>query len=190
MRSVFEPFEGLNIAAVDWGLDAVREALGETYSPDIELTTHVENLDYIEIGASDGKRPDLLLRGMAEANVEIVGRLIDAWSRRDLEAVLEAMHPQCEVRGIEVRETLRGHDELAAGFRDWFDAFEEFTIEPEDFISDGDRVLVPMRQRARGKGSGLQVEQRFYQLFTLRDGMVFRFEEYSEEADARKALGR
>jgi ketosteroid isomerase-like protein len=40
---------------------------------------------------------------MAEANVEIVGRLIDAWSRRDLEAVLEAMHPQCEVRGIEVR---------------------------------------------------------------------------------------
>jgi uncharacterized protein len=141
-------------------------------------------------GASREKRPDLLLRRMAEANVEIVGRLIDAWSRRDLEAVLEAMHPQCEVRGIEVGEALRGHDELAAGFRDWFDAFEEFTIEPEDFISDGDRVLVPMRQRARGKGSGLEIDQRFYQLFTLRDGMVFRFEEYSEEADAQKALGR
>jgi ketosteroid isomerase-like protein len=125
-----------------------------------------------------------------DERIEIVRRLIGAWSRRDLEAVLQAMHPECEVRGIEVRETLRGHDRLAAGFRDWFDAFDEFTIEPEDFISDGDRVLVPVRQRARGKGSGVEVEQRFYQLFELRDGMVFRFDEYSEEPDAREALGR
>jgi ketosteroid isomerase-like protein len=127
---------------------------------------------------------------MPDANIEIIGRLIDAWNQRDLQAALKAMHPQCEVRGVEVRETLRGHDGVAAGFRDWFDAFEEFTIEPEDFIAHGDRVLVPMRQRARGKGSGLEIEQRFYQLFTLRDGMVFRFEEYSEEADAWKALGK
>jgi ketosteroid isomerase-like protein len=127
---------------------------------------------------------------MSDPNIEIVGRLIEAWGRRDLEAVLKEMDPDCEVRGIEVGETLRGHDGLAAGFRDWFDAFEKFTIEPEDFIVDGDRVLVPVRQRARGKGSGLEVEQRFFQLFELRDGMVFRFEEFSEEADAWKALGK
>lgn len=34
------------------------------------------------------------------------------------------------------------------------------------------------------------IERRFYQLFTLRDGKVFRFEEYSGEADALRALGR
>lgn len=127
---------------------------------------------------------------MPHANVEIVGRLIDAWNQRDLQAALEEMHPRCEVRPAEATETLRGHDGVAAAFRDWFEAFEEFTIEPENFIAHGDRLLVPMRQRARGKGSGLEIEQRFYQLFTLRDGMVFRFEEYSEEADARKALGK
>jgi ketosteroid isomerase-like protein len=127
---------------------------------------------------------------MPHANIEIVGRLIDAWNQRDLRAALKAMHPHCEVRPVEARETLRGHDGVAVAFRDWFEAFEEFTIEPENFIAHGDRVLVPMRQRARGKGSGLEIEQRFYQLFTLRDGMVFRFEEYSDEADARKALGK
>ena len=127
---------------------------------------------------------------MSDANIEIVGRLIDAWNRRDLDGALEAMHPNCEVRPVEARETLRGHDGVAAAFRDWFEAFEEFTIEPEDFIANGDRVLVPMRQRARGKGSGLALEERFYQLFTLREGMVFRFEEYSEEAAARTALGK
>ena len=85
-------------------------------------------------------------------------------------------------------ETLHGHEGVAKAFRDWFEAFEEFTIEPEDFSAHGDRVLVAMRQRARGKGSGLEIEERFYQLFTLRDGKVFRFEEYSEHVDALKAL--
>jgi hypothetical protein len=39
VRSLFEPFDGVNIAAIDWGVDVVREALGEAYSPDVELTT-------------------------------------------------------------------------------------------------------------------------------------------------------
>jgi ketosteroid isomerase-like protein len=127
---------------------------------------------------------------MPQESFQIVDGLIDAWKRRDLHAALERMHPQCEVRGVEASETLQGHDGVAAAFRDWFEAFEEFTIEAEDLFAKGDRVLVTMRQRARGKGSGLEIEERFYQLFTLRDSKVFRFEEYSEEADALKALGR
>jgi uncharacterized protein len=125
---------------------------------------------------------------MPPENIEIVRRLINAWSERDLEAALEEMHPQCEVRPVETTETLRGRDGVAAAFRDWFEAFDQFRIEPEDFIVQGDRVLVPMRQRARGKGSGLEIEERFFQLFTLRDQKVFRFEEHADEADARKAL--
>jgi ketosteroid isomerase-like protein len=39
IRSVFEPLRGVNVAAIDWELDAVREAAGQAYSPDVELTT-------------------------------------------------------------------------------------------------------------------------------------------------------
>jgi len=39
VRSVFEPLEGINLAAIDWGLDEVRDALGQAYSPDVQLTT-------------------------------------------------------------------------------------------------------------------------------------------------------
>ena len=39
VRSVVEPLDGINIAAIDWGAEAVREMLGNAYSPDIELTT-------------------------------------------------------------------------------------------------------------------------------------------------------
>jgi ketosteroid isomerase-like protein len=39
VRSTFEPFEGVNLAAIDWSAEVIREALGRAYSPDIELTT-------------------------------------------------------------------------------------------------------------------------------------------------------
>lgn len=125
---------------------------------------------------------------MQSENIETVGRFIDAWNRRDLEAALEETHPQCEARPIEATETLRGHDGLRTAFRDLFEAFEEFTMEPEDFVAQGDCVLVPLRQRGRGKESGLEIEERFFQLFAMRDGKVFRFDEFSDETDARKAL--
>src|SRR6188472_4303247 len=39
VRSTFEPFDGVNLAAIDWSTEVVREALGRAYSPEIELTT-------------------------------------------------------------------------------------------------------------------------------------------------------
>jgi ketosteroid isomerase-like protein len=44
VRSLFEPFEGTNIAAIDWGVDVIREALGQAYSPDVELRTLASGL--------------------------------------------------------------------------------------------------------------------------------------------------
>jgi ketosteroid isomerase-like protein len=44
VRSVFEPLDGLNLAAIDWEVDAIREMLGRAYSPDIELTTLASGL--------------------------------------------------------------------------------------------------------------------------------------------------
>jgi ketosteroid isomerase-like protein len=39
VRSTFEPFDGVNLAAIDWSTEVVREALGRAYSPEIEVTT-------------------------------------------------------------------------------------------------------------------------------------------------------
>jgi ketosteroid isomerase-like protein len=122
-------------------------------------------------------------------DVDVVRRAIDAWNRRDLEAALELTHPQCESRSVQATETAYGREGVAATFRDWFEAFEDFQMEPEDFIVSGDRILVPMRQRARGEGSGLQIDERFYQLYTVRDGMIIRFDEYSDEEQALQAAG-
>ena len=39
VRSTFEAFDGVNLAAIDWSTEVVREALGRAYSPEIEVTT-------------------------------------------------------------------------------------------------------------------------------------------------------
>jgi ketosteroid isomerase-like protein len=44
VRSVLEPLDGINLAAIDWGVEAIREMLGRAYSPDIELTTLASGL--------------------------------------------------------------------------------------------------------------------------------------------------
>jgi ketosteroid isomerase-like protein len=120
---------------------------------------------------------------------QVIRRAIDAWNRRDLETALARTHPQCESRSVQATETAFGREGVAATFRDWFETFDDFRMEPEDFIVSGDQVLVPMRQRARGKGSGLQIDERFYQLYTVRDGMIIRFDEYSDEDRALQAAG-
>jgi ketosteroid isomerase-like protein len=39
VRGVFEPLREVNLAVIDWGLEGVREMLGQAYSDDVELTT-------------------------------------------------------------------------------------------------------------------------------------------------------
>ena len=44
VRKTFEPFDGINLAAIDWSASALHEALGRAYSPEIELRTLASGL--------------------------------------------------------------------------------------------------------------------------------------------------
>jgi ketosteroid isomerase-like protein len=44
VRSTLEPFDGINLAAIDWNADVIREAAGDAYSPDVELRTLASGL--------------------------------------------------------------------------------------------------------------------------------------------------
>ena len=47
-------------------------------------------------------------------------------------------------------------------------------VEVEDIVEAGDRVLVTVHQRAKGKGSAIEVEIRSFNVYTFRDGKVTR----------------
>ena len=70
-----------------------------------------------------------------------------------------------------------------------FDLFDEWSVEPEDYVRNGNRVAVLVRQRARGRASGAEVEIRVAQLWTVGDdGRIVAFEGVANHDDARRIV--
>ena len=65
---------------------------------------------------------------------------------------------------------------------------DEIHFQAEEFIDVGGRVVVPMRLRARGRGTGLDGEQDLVMVWTLRDGKAVRMDPYPTKEAALAAL--
>jgi ketosteroid isomerase-like protein len=81
----------------------------------------------------------------------------------------------------------RGADEVRRAIDAQLEVFDEFVIEPEEFHEHGDYVAVPVRQRARGGVSGVEVEIRIGHLWTVRNGRAIRLEVFPAREDAHEA---
>jgi len=72
------------------------------------------------------------------------------------------------------------------------DAFEDQRIEPLEFRTNGNRVLVRQRTLARGATSGMELDFQAWVLWTLDDdGLVTRLEGFllHQESEALEAAG-
>ena len=142
---------------------------------------------------------------MSEANVEIVRRVFELFRDRDTTAeggfgeadvatALELFHPDFELDATrmpmaDLRGTYRGPAEVANFWRRWLEPWESHEFQAE-MTDAGDRVLVELTQRMRGKGSGIEVEfPPAWQVFTLRERQVTRQALYLDEAEALEAAG-
>ena len=67
--------------------------------------------------------------------------------------------------------------------------FEEVTVESTEMIDAGDEVFAGIVQRGRPRGSRAMVEERSWQVVTVRDGAVTRIEAFLERAQALEAAG-
>jgi ketosteroid isomerase-like protein len=130
------------------------------------------------------------LEAVPDERVEVLQRIYTAWETGGIDAVLELIDPEFEVVvGPEVSiepDVYRGRE----GVRRWFDAFEgleDVDLRPERFIDAGERVLVPVVLTGRGAGSGIEVEQRAVQVWTVRDGKAMRVEAFRDLESAREA---
>jgi len=113
-------------------------------------------------------------------------------SRLDAEAMVVLCDPDVEFRSRIASAddvTYRGH----FGVRDYIanlaEAFEWVQTEPVDVVDRGDRVVVCNRFRARGRRSGVEVEERFFQALRYREGKVLWWAFYPSKAEALEAAG-
>jgi ketosteroid isomerase-like protein len=71
----------------------------------------------------------------------------------------------------------------------WFASFDELTIEATEITDADDKVLVGILQRGRPRGSDSQVEGRWRQVLTFRDGKIARAQLFSDRTQALEATG-
>ena len=125
---------------------------------------------------------------MSQENEEIVREAWDAYSRRDYDRLAGIHDPHIVVITLE-DGAVYGNDAVLANYERWHEAWEGAETTVEEVIGHGDRVLVTVRFQARGRASGIEVDTRLYEVFTLRDGKVLRIDEYERRAGALEAAG-
>jgi ketosteroid isomerase-like protein len=129
---------------------------------------------------------------MSQENVEIVNQAIDAYNGRDLDTLRMLSDPDVELdwsasHGF-VAGVYRGFDEFERFMTEYFDAFEEATIEPDRFIDVGECVVVPNAVHMRGR-DGIEVSARSTVVYTVCDGRVTHLRLYQQTTEALKAVG-
>jgi ketosteroid isomerase-like protein len=83
-----------------------------------------------------------------------------------------------------------GHDGLAQWAADVDESWEDMTQTLERLIPvDPERTVVVVRVQARGRGSGVNIDQTVPSIITVRAGKVTRVEGYSTLEDALSAAG-
>ena len=83
----------------------------------------------------------------------------------------------------------RGHDAVRASLARWKDAWDEYDVTHEEFVDAGDRVVVMLHLRGRGRGSGVEIDARFFDVYTIRDGKIVRMDEFTVRSAALEAAG-
>ena len=126
---------------------------------------------------------------------DIVHAAYEAWSRRDIDALLEVVHPDAEARpilganiGISV---YRGREGLREWFRDLHQEWETFPtrVTQIDARAERDeRALLTVEVHARGRASGVVIEGDLYHLVEIRDGLILRLEAFRDRDSAVKAF--
>jgi ketosteroid isomerase-like protein len=128
---------------------------------------------------------------MSEENVEIVRESIDAYNRRDFDSAVQSFDTEIDwlFPPILAAESCRGPEEVRRLWEGLDEAFEDFRLEPEEFVDAGDRVVVRSHFRGRGKESGVETEGRMHSVTALRDRKIVRIEYFNDWAEALEAAG-
>jgi ketosteroid isomerase-like protein len=123
---------------------------------------------------------------------ERVRDAIEAINRGDVDGFLERTDPAFEWKALEqspIAGTYRGREEVRAYVEEWLTTFGDVRLNVEELVEVNEHVLVVVRGSGWGKASGVEVENRFCQLWTVSEGVPTRMREYPTRDEALAAAG-
>ena len=129
---------------------------------------------------------------MSQENVDTVRALFASYAKRDVDAVINMVAVDVEVRpalvgGLE-GTVYRGQDGFRRFLADVEAAWEEWQIEIDELRDLSDTVLALGRVRARAR-DGMNLEARAGWVCGMRDGKVAHFRSFRSRIEALEAVG-
>jgi ketosteroid isomerase-like protein len=130
---------------------------------------------------------------MSQEDAEIAKQVVDAYNRRDIDAIVGLGTPDFEWLPATTRIVegggYRGRDGFEAYLVEIGNTWEELRAVAAEFRDLGDRVLVRGRMQGRGIGSGVPVDAPLGMVFDFRDDKVSRVRTYLDHGEALRAAG-
>jgi ketosteroid isomerase-like protein len=132
---------------------------------------------------------------MSRENVDAMRRAVEAWNRGDANGFVESFHPVGEwfseiVRRVEGAERVyRGRAEIRRFWDEWHSVWD-MTIEVSEIRDLGDTTLTLGRMRARGKASGIDLDEPVAYVGEFEGGLIRTLRAYLDPARALEAVGQ
>jgi ketosteroid isomerase-like protein len=130
---------------------------------------------------------------MSRENVEVIRRAFEAFRADDFEAWLSKISPSIKVfpnpREPGTKSHYEGREGVLEYLRNWYAGWDEYIVEPTQFIDAGDFVVVAAREIGTAKASGIRVEEEFSHVFKLRDGQTVEWRQFGPLEEALEAVG-
>jgi len=131
---------------------------------------------------------------MSQENVEIVRELVAALNSADVDAMVHEFYSrdaefvpamQAALEGT----VYRGSDQIRAYYTEIYGVWDKLHVQLEDLTDAGAAVLATGSVTMRGKTSGAELARPWTFVFELADGKVRRQRNFTDHAEAIKAVG-
>ena len=128
---------------------------------------------------------------MSQENVAIVRRMYEAFYGGDAAGALACFDPEVVIDLSRRLEGGIGHgrDDLNKMINQWVGTFDDWREEIEEIRDRGAQVYVLAVQHGRGKGSGIEVEERYALIYEVKGDKIARMTMYGEPAEALEDVG-
>ena len=132
-----------------------------------------------------------------QANLQTVQRFYQTINDGDLAATLKLIADDLDWKDVGADKgvypwstPVHGREEFERYGKATFEALEFQVFQPDEFIVARDTVVVLGHERCLVRAKGRVVEANWAQIFTLRDGLICKFREYSDTAAWEAGLAK
>ncbi|MFF5713966.1 nuclear transport factor 2 family protein [Streptomyces sp. 62] len=126
------------------------------------------------------------------APADVVRRQYLASAAGDLQALRATLAPDVEwteMAGFPLAGTYRTPEGVTANVMEKLGAdWDDWTAHDDTYVVDGENVVVLARYTATNKATGKPIDVRVAHHFTVRGGLIVRFEQFVDTALVRDAM--